>query len=414
MCTKKLLVTSLAVAFAMVSLVNSSSAQDPCEPYPYVTEMIKLTGNEVTVGRVDWLDNGCVSKIIYDRQYPTTHYEIWEMDDDGQNHICLTCNLEELEGQAHVGNPDSNEEGDWIVFVSNTVFGLKPGQGFSYDLWVLKRDPVNPENNEATKIKDVGQLSGILHPHWNPYGTRIYWSEFEEQDRWKLYIADFDPYCLPEGKPCLRNEISLNLTDGDGLFKESHSWHTVPTPLEKNWLFCSTLPEAETMYNYCTLEIYNHVFKLEPPIEQTYRLTEDPYNPDPEDPVWGNADEHAHFSPTGDKIIWISSRENPDKGCVWWEEFNRCFFCSDHWIMNKDGSCQSRLTSHNVEGHPHRDFFGAGPPNNPPWVVCADLSWNAAGNQFIGYVRSFIKTIGGGGPTLYEQTIIKYTLDKPY
>src|SRR5260370_42163402 len=67
----------------------------------------------------------------------------------------------------------------------------------------------------------------------------------------------------------------------------------------------------------------------------------------------GEWDEHGHFSPSGKKIAYISTRGYPFPGLLTWKQTARL----DWWLMNADGSEPGRLTYFNEPGHPR--YVGA-------------------------------------------------------
>jgi Tol biopolymer transport system component len=81
-------------------------------------------------------------------------------------------------------------------------------------------------------------------------------------------------------------------------------------------------------------------------------------------------DEHAHFSPDGRTIIWMTSKAQPHK-------LRADDLKTDYWLMNADGSNKRRLTYFNEPGHPH--FMKEG-------VAAADGAWSPDGSRFLGYL----------------------------
>lgn len=93
-------------------------------------------------------------------------------------------------------------------------------------------------------------------------------------------------------------------------------------------------------------------------------------------------DEHAHYSPSGNKIVWMSSNGyGMSKARKWWNELK-----TDYWIMNADGSDKKQLT-----------FFNANLGNSKR-IICSDCSWNRDGTRLA--ITLLIcdgkKAVGGG------------------
>jgi Tol biopolymer transport system component len=82
-------------------------------------------------------------------------------------------------------------------------------------------------------------------------------------------------------------------------------------------------------------------------------------------------DEHAHYSPDGRKIAWMSSKDLRF-------EIKPFDLQTDFWIMNRNGTDKKRLTWFHTPQSPHylaRSF-----------AVAADFDWSPSGNQIIALV----------------------------
>ena len=86
--------------------------------------------------------------------------------------------------------------------------------------------------------------------------------------------------------------------------------------------------------------------------------------------VW---DEHAILSPSGRKIVWVSS-EGYD-----WKPRNVKSLRTDFWIMDSDGSNKQQLTHFNEPGFPE-SVSGAS-------VIAADSSWNRDGTRLVAHIK---------------------------
>ncbi|NJL30952.1 MAG: hypothetical protein HC898_04615 [Phycisphaerales bacterium] len=82
-------------------------------------------------------------------------------------------------------------------------------------------------------------------------------------------------------------------------------------------------------------------------------------------------DEHAHFSPDGQWIVWASSRGIAQKK-------SGVDARLDYWIMKVDGSEPKRLTFFN---EPQHSMFVRG------GAITSDLSWDREGKSFVGFVQ---------------------------
>ena len=88
-------------------------------------------------------------------------------------------------------------------------------------------------------------------------------------------------------------------------------------------------------------------------------------------------DEHAHYSPDGKKIVWVSSHGYPYDPERWAETLR-----TDLWMMNADGTDKRRITYFNEPGHP--EYAGE-------QVIMSDNSWSPDGKK----IAALIKKSGG-------------------
>lgn len=89
-------------------------------------------------------------------------------------------------------------------------------------------------------------------------------------------------------------------------------------------------------------------------------------------------DEHAHFSPDGRTIVWMSSKAIPGK--VRAERLR-----TDYWMMDADGSNKRRLTYFNAPGHPESDKSG---------LTAADFAWSPDGSRLAAYLITDVRKGG--------------------
>ena len=218
-----------------------------------------------------------------------------------------------------------------------------PGAGHFNDLWVL-----NVETGNATILYEIpnDKNHGVLHPHFSTSGTKLSWSEMYEKPSmfkkdkvvgyWKLKVADF---VVPSvGIPMLEN-IS-EFMPGEMAFYENHGF----SPDDTKLIFCG---------NKKGTSVFEHtdIYTMDLETQSITQLTNEAYN------------EHAIFSPDGEKIVWMSDKDNRNGG-------------TDYWLMNPDGSEKTRLTYFNQPGHPH--YMGKK-------ITAADSSWSPDGKRIVGY-----------------------------
>lgn len=85
-------------------------------------------------------------------------------------------------------------------------------------------------------------------------------------------------------------------------------------------------------------------------------------------------DEHAHYSPDGDKIAWMSSADLGDLGITFNDLRDHLWglkLKTELWIMDADGSHKKRLTYFNEPGN--GEYTGH--------VIVSDSSWSPDGGK---------------------------------
>jgi len=95
---------------------------------------------------------------------------------------------------------------------------------------------------------------------------------------------------------------------------------------------------------------------------ETQELTQLTDTPD----VW---DEHAHYSPDGKRICWVSSQGYPYDPKRWASTLK-----TDLWIMDSDGSNKKRLTYFNEPGY--EEYCRKR-------VIVSDNSWSPDGKKIV-------------------------------
>lgn len=332
-----------------------------CGPYGHRVSTMKPQG-----GRVDWSPGG---RITYDRAGGDGFFDIWVMNADGSGDTCLTCDRAGLP-QRHNGNPAWHPSGNFIVFqsevaASRNAFAGNPGRGVNNVLWVT--DPTGRSFWQITELSTADEASGVLHPHFSRDGGRLSWSEMYEPagvfqpgmfaGHWRLVVADF--VVGGDGRPSVRNLRRYRQQEG---FYENHGF----SPDGSQLLFCSNIGRTGAD------SISNDIYQVNLSSLALTRLTTDGYN------------EHAHYVPSGRKIVWMSNAQNPNRG-------------TDLWVMNPDGSGKERLTFMNEPGCP--EYAGSR-------AVAADNTMNGAGDQILVYVQD--ELFGDVGP------IRRVELDRPF
>jgi len=86
-------------------------------------------------------------------------------------------------------------------------------------------------------------------------------------------------------------------------------------------------------------------------------------------------DEHAHYSPDGKRIAWMSSTGfDVEWGDVSGHNWKK-YLVTELWMMDADGSKQERLTFFNTEGYPEY--------RNGRRCVVSDSAWGPEGKRIV-------------------------------
>lgn len=351
---KALLIIGI-ILFVMVTC--GCAGQRTGKSHTEITYQAEITVVKEKGGRVDW---SCTLNVVaFDKRGVDGFYDVYLMDPDGSHERCLTCDTT----SHHNGNPAWHPSGEWIVFQSVDTALLpvmnpedinaytNPGAGWLNNLWVMDN-----EGSTFYQLTSVGTKGGVLHPHFSHDGTKLLWAERVEGDEtgstgeWALKIADFT---ITENGPVIGNIRSFSPGEQHA-FCESHGFSFDDTRI----LFSGNLQKDQPMYG---LDIY----ELDLETQKLTQLTESFYE-------W---DEHAHYSPDGQTIVWMSSAG-----------YNVNPLRADFWLMNADGSHKQQLTFFNESGHPH--YRGV--------TVAADSTWGPDGT-IIAYIKTERAGLGSEG-----------------
>ena len=334
-----------------------SQRQTPAFPIKRVTP-IREHG-----GRVDWSHK--LNLIAFDQEGQDGYFDLYTMDPDGSNVVCLTCNKPRLPGR-HMGQPAWHPSGEYIVFqaeepgyTGHSIFS-SPGWGIGNNLWIITKD-----GEKYWKLTDISPHLGVLHPHFSHDGKKLLWTEihsgkggksaqrglrgkdfgkFWATRDWSLKVADF---VFHGGVPQLENIKQYHPGERTCYF-EAHGF----SKDDKKILFASTFDHG----NWWGPDIY--FMDLE--TEKLKRLTFT-------DKDW---DEHAHLSPNGEKIIWSTNRNYKRKG-------RKREMRLEYWLMNVDGTEKVRATFFNELGY--AESMGH-------QVLTGDNAWNSDGTKIVAYI----------------------------
>ena len=313
------------------------------------------------------------NKIAFDRLGKDKYFDLWMMNPDGSGQKSITVNHPRLPNK-HIGQPAWHPSGKLIVIQVQKGHVPRyadtkcaPGAGVLNDLWII-----TPNGKQVWKIHAVRDevsknAAGVLHPHFSHDGTKLFWAERVRDNgkpfgEWILRIAEFR--FNPATGPRLGRIRTYNPGGGSSFF-ESHNF----SPDDQYVLFTGNQDGP--------LEIYEMNVASGAVKRLTYHSAY----------TW---DEHAHYSPDGKKIIWMSS-----KGLRFTvKPFD---LEAEFWIMNRDGSGKQQLTWFLTPGHPHY--------LNKSFAVAADFDWSPDGTQIAALVltnRPETRNRGSGMNVLIE------------
>jgi len=310
--------------------------------------------------RVDW--SPCLNLIVFDKQQSDGYNDVFLMNPDGTGEICLTETS--LLPKGHKGCAAWHPSGEYIVFTcqKEKYFGSKisilkkwlnklgvAGEGLNCDLWVMTKDGDNfwQLTNLPTKQRffDRQPYTGIIHPHFSHDGTKLLWTERKDDadnkwGEWTINIADF---LVENNEPKLGN-IQVFQPGDTPCFYESHGFSLD----DKKIIFSGNLIEGQDENH---LDIYTLDLETEELVGLTNSLDE-----------W---DEHAHYSPDGLNIVWMSSDGfGISTRRDWWNELK-----TEYWMMKSDGTSKTKIT-----------FYNENVDDNER-IICSDCSWNAEGTK---------------------------------
>ncbi len=342
-------------------------------------------------GRVSW--SHAKNLLVFDVGGKEGKSDVYIARLDGADKRCLTCDKKDVP-QLQNGNPEWHPSGEWIVFQAQDPalqslpgaagnFVSSPGIGIHNNIWVM-----NADGSKFWQVTHVQNRHGTLHPQFSPDGTKIVWSEIIQPGdgmggQWAIKLGDFS---IVSGEPRVTNIQTL--TPGNLELYETHGF----SPDNRKLIF-SGVPQGKYYYD---MDIYTYDLTT----QQLTRLTEND--------EW---DEHAHYSPDGKWIVWISSTDIPQVKAKSLAEMEQNPLKTDVWIMNADGSNKRRLTRFNDPNAPEGRLARDG-------LIVGDMAWGPDSRSFAAKIQrgrvesivliEFDPRVGvtlRGDPTTTPQTI---------
>jgi len=337
----------LCVAVAVLAMGQNGGVTG-CVPEEVPIEVAAITTLQETGGRVGWLPDG--SRIAFDMKGADGLNDIYTMAPDGSDVVCLTCDSEVLP-ERNIGQPSWHPSGDYLVLQAEdpTLINYPwlpqdlqdyletAGIGVNNNVWILRAD-----GSESWQVTAIADRLATLHPHFSPDGTRLVWAEaiMQRPGRGLLWTIKWVDVDVSSGAPVLGEVTTLQPGNFD--LYETHGF----SPDGERIVF-SAAPGSRDYFGFeiCTCELDGG---------SLVQLTHDR--------EW---DEHAHFSPDGQFIVWMTSRGIPQEPTL--EDVK-----TDFWVMQSDGSGARRLTHFNTPG---ADEY------MPGGAVAGDVDWSPDGQS---------------------------------
>jgi Tol biopolymer transport system component len=193
--------------------------------------------------------------------------------DNGKHKACLTC-----------GQPGNNDgvrwrpgSGDALLFVSDRdhPFAIgNDGAGFGQELYAMR-----PDGSQATRLTQSHGWATNYHPNWSPDGKRIVWGRTEDR-AWDVMVADF-----------VFDASGMRLESPRRVVHDTTWWETHGFSSDGKRVLATN-----TRAGFLSTDIYAVDIESGKRSRVTTAL------------AW---DEHAHLSPDGRKLAWISGRHRP-------------------------------------------------------------------------------------------------------
>lgn len=290
-------------------------------------------------------------------------YDLYTMNPDATGERCLSCTTSPggPSWKRMMGFPSWHPSGDWILLqvemggLSSWVQVVRslagPDLGYYNNMWVVSADGskwhrLTNYHGDHYYLKEARNVKGVLTPRFSPDGTTVVWSKvvsgpgkgnhdipckddyFENPiGVFELWRADF--VVNAQGFPELKN--ARDITPRTIAGKKRGNWFEVGgfSPHGKEVLFSSDIGLHKT----ATYKM--DIWSMDLGTGRLTRLT----GPDEE---W---DEHAHYSPDGKKIAFLSSSPFQD-----WSPSDIATQRCELFLMNPDGGNRSGLTHFNAKG----------------------------------------------------------------
>jgi len=290
-------------------------------------------------GGLDWSPAGDI--IIYTRYDSNKVKQVFTIKPDGSEEKCLTCN--QVSGgppvRVHKGVPSWHPSGKYIILQvemeqhPGPKWLSEPGSGWFNNIWLT-----TPDGTRWWQLTDYSsnKVSGVLFPKVSHDGKKLAWAEvYKGPDnpirtllgsptgnpwgRWRINIADL---VIDANGPHL--ERIQTFTPGNGHFYELQDWSSDDSKI----MFAADIGRSSPYVM--------DVWIMDVATGELTPLTDSAAD-------W---EEHATFSPSGRRIVLMSSE------CCRWNPKDWKSLAAELYLMNADGSNKVQLTHFNTPGYP--------------------------------------------------------------
>ncbi len=196
--------------------------------------------------------------------------QIHTANPDGTGLLCLTC-----------GQPGNNDgvrwrpvAGDAMIFISDRNHPYATGNaggGFGQELYAM-----HPDGSQPTRLTQSDAWATNYHVNWSPDGMHVVWGRTESR-AWDVMMADF-----------VSDTSGMRLVSTKTLVHDTSWWETHGFTADNKYIITTN-----TRAGFQSTDLY----AIEVATGNRTRLTNDT--------AW---DEHAHLSPDGREVSWISGR----------------------------------------------------------------------------------------------------------
>lgn len=359
--------TSSTIAAPTTTSHGAPTTTKPVPGTPTYLEASAVRVVSTDGGRLDWGPNG---RIVYDTRTRGVLYDVWIMDpEQPEAASCVTCDVTGLP-VGHRGNPEWHPSGDWIVFQAAIKVGnalvTHPGSGVASEIWAIRPDGTDPR--ELFNIDDPNAFDGSLHPHFNHAGDEIVFARFVgPTDTFELHTLPFDA-----DDPVPEDPVELIPGASDEwpeALYETHGYSHDDAAVVFTGFTSATDRNNDILIADATTG------------ELVDQVTETPDD-------W---DEHAHFQPGTERLLFSSSRDIPDGlGKLFGLDSQ-----ADWWVREADGEIR-RVTFFEDPAWPlnNATMMADGSPITIPddKIFAADGAFSSDGSAYAGVL--LFRTLG--------------------